>query len=329
VAKPADAAAGDTLAPLPDKVQRIVYLGTPQIAVPPLAALVKGGFDVVAVVTGPDRRRGRGGAVSPTPVKAFAVEAGIDVVHDVTTLPSMDVDLGVVVAFGSILDAHLLARVPMVNLHFSLLPRWRGAAPVERAILAGDEHTGVCVMHVEHGLDTGGVFECVEVPLDDTITASELSQVLAHEGASLLARTLAAPLGSPAAQMGEVSYAHKITTGDCELVWSRGAVDLSRRVRLGRAWTTVGGRRLRVLSARAWPPAGDDPPPGSVLVDRSGGRGVIVGTGHGTLELHEVVPEGRKPQTADSWVRGLFGGGDRGAMRITLGTVDTQASTGE
>ena len=125
---------------------RLAFLGAPDAAVPTLTALVDAGHDVVVVVSGPDRRRGRGGRATPTPVKAAAMELGLDVTDDLGSVTSAGAELGVVVAFGRIIPASILDEVPMINLHFSLLPRWRGAAPVERAILAGDDRTGVCVM---------------------------------------------------------------------------------------------------------------------------------------------------------------------------------------
>jgi len=288
-------------APLPERARRIVYMGTPAIAVPPLAALIKAGFEIVGVVTGPDRRRGRGGATSPTPVKALALEHGLDVHHDLGVVESLGADLGVVVAYGSIISTDLLARVPMVNIHFSLLPRWRGAAPVERAILAGDEATGVCIMQVEEGLDTGGVLATSETAINDRVTAAELSARLAELGADLLVDTLSGPLPAPVPQTGNATYARKIGPADLELVWALPADDLARRVRLGRAWTVEGGSRLRVVEARARSASPDDPPPG--LVAAGPGGQIVVGTGHGTLELLAVVPEGRAHQVADAWFR--------------------------
>jgi methionyl-tRNA formyltransferase len=285
------------LAPLPTRVRRVAYLGTPAIAVPSLQALVAAGVEVAAVITGPDRRRGRGSTVTPTPVKACAEELGLDVHHELSVLDDLAIDLAVVVAFGTIIPADLLARLPMVNLHFSLLPRWRGAAPVERAILAGDERTGVCVMQVEVGLDTGGVLACVEVPLDERITATELSQRLAADGAELLAQTLTGEVPAANPQVGETSYAHKLTPADVELRWDLDAVDLARRVRVGGAWTTFRGRRLGVVDAVARPAASTDPQPGTV-------NGVMVGTGSGTLELVTVLPEGRARTDAAAWCNG-------------------------
>ena len=140
------------------------------MAVPPLRALVAAGHDVALCVTRPDRRRGRGGRTTPSPVKEAATELGLVVSHDMDDLAEAGVELAVVVAFGRIIPARLLDVVPMVNLHFSLLPRWRGAAPVERAILAGDRETGVCLMKVEAGLDSGPVYAVRTVPLDDEVT---------------------------------------------------------------------------------------------------------------------------------------------------------------
>ncbi len=163
---------------------------------PPLRALVAAGFDVALVVTRPDKRRGRRGDLSPSPVKAAAVELGLPVSHDVDDVLGTGADLGVVVAFGRIIKPHVLAALPMVNLHFSLLPRWRGAAPVERAILAGDERTGVCVMEVVDELDAGGVYRRAEVPVGDR-TADELRAELVAVGTDLLVDTLAAASVSP------------------------------------------------------------------------------------------------------------------------------------
>ena len=243
---PADAA---VLPEPPAHPHRLVFLGTPEMAVAPLRALHEAGFDVALVVTGPDKRRGRGGATTPTPVKMDALALGLEVSHDVADAADVRADLGVVVAFGQILRRPLLEVLPMVNLHFSLLPRWRGAAPVERAILAGDERTGVCVMAVEEGLDTGGVFARSELTIRKTSTARELSSQLTEVGSRLLVETLQAGIGSAEPQVGAVTYAHKLTSADRELHWDRPAEELDRIVRVGGAWTTFRGKRLKVLDA--------------------------------------------------------------------------------
>ena len=174
------------LAPVPAHPRRLVFLGTPAIAVAPLEALVQRGFDVALVVTRADKRRGRGSALLPSPVKEAAVALGLAVTHRVDDVLAAGADLGVVVAYGQLIKAHVLEALPMVNLHFSLLPRWRGAAPVERALLAGDDETGVCLMQLEEGLDTGPVFGCERVPITTRTTAAALRAELVRVGTDLL-----------------------------------------------------------------------------------------------------------------------------------------------
>jgi len=287
---------------------RLAFLGSPEVAVPPLRALVAAGHDVALVVTNPERRRGRGGATSPTPVAVAARAAGLAVSYQPEDVLDADVELGVVVAYGRILGPELLDAVPLVNLHFSLLPRWRGAAPVERALLAGDEQTGVCLMGIEPTLDTGPVYRVAHLPIGEDVTAAELLEELSELGADLLVDALDEGLGEPVAQSTEgVTYAAKLTTADRHLDWERTPSELSRTVRIGRAWTTIDGRRLVVHSARPAGP-GPDLAPGSLrVVD---GR-VLVSCGGGErLELLEVQPEGRGPQDAAAFVRGHRPGDD-------------------
>ena len=283
---------------------RLAFLGTPPVAVPALEALVAAGHEVVVVVSRADKRRGRGSELSPSPAKAAALERGIPVTAMVDDVLAAGAELGVVVAFGQIIKPHVLARLPMINVHFSLLPRWRGAAPVERAILAGDSETGVCVMEVEEGLDTGGVYASVRVTIGTDETADALRGRLAGIGAELLVATLGRPggLGSPTPQVGEATYAAKLTAEELELDWSRPAADLARWWRVGRCWTTFRGARLLVLRA-AVAPAGDV---GADLTSLVPGElaGPVVGTGDGRLELLVVQPEGRGPIGAAAWLRG-------------------------
>jgi methionyl-tRNA formyltransferase len=264
---------------------KLVYLGTPEMAVPPLLALVEAGHDVVLVVTRGDKRRGRGSGTSPSPVKAAALERGLPVSHSVddvlVAVAEHGAELGVVVAFGQIIKPHVLAVLPMVNLHFSLLPRWRGAAPVERALLAGDEVTGVCVMALEEGLDTGGVYARREVPIGPETTAAELRTELVDVGTELLVETLRNPsadwIRHPSPQVGEVSYAAKLASADFEIDWDRPAEEIHRLIRVGGAWTMFRGKRLKIVGAR--------------LVD-------------GRLEPVTVQPEGKAPMSFDSWRNG-------------------------
>lgn len=228
---------------------RLVYLGTPAMAVPPLESLVAAGHEVVLVISGADKRRGRGGRTSPSPVKAAARELGIGVSHDVDDAIAAGADLGVVVAFGRLITPHVLAELPMVNLHFSLLPRWRGAAPVERALLAGDEMTGVCVMAVEEGLDTGGVHAVEQVPIGPTATADDLRTTLTSVGARLLVETLDRGLGDPEPQIGTPTYAAKIDPAELRIDWGAPAAQTDRLIRVGGAWTTFRGARFKIHAA--------------------------------------------------------------------------------
>jgi methionyl-tRNA formyltransferase len=271
--------------------RRLVYLGTPEIAVPPLRALVDNGFDIALVVTRPDKRRGRGSQSMPSPVKTVAAELGIPVSHDVEDVLDARADLGVVVAFGQLIKPHVLAAVPMVNLHFSLLPRWRGAAPVERALLAGDQQTGVCLMQLETGLDTGPVFRRVVVDIGQSMTAAELRSELVDVGTRLLVDELRAGLGTPDPQSGEPTYAAKISPQELHIDWTRSAVEVHRLVRVGGAWTTLRGRRLKIIAVELIDP---DQQPSSDLV---GGR-------VGGLRLITVQPEGKPPLEFDAFARG-------------------------
>jgi methionyl-tRNA formyltransferase len=277
---------------------RLVYLGTPEIAVPPLRAIVGAGHDVALVVTRADRRRGRGSATSASPVKAAALALGLPISHDVDDVLDTGAELGVVVAFGRLIKPHVLAALPMINVHFSLLPRWRGAAPVERALLAGDEVTGVCVMKVDETLDTGAVYARREVPIRPDATAAELRGELVDVGTGLLVELLAGPLPEPVPQVGEPTYAHKIDPVELQLDWSQPAAQLDRLVRVGGAWTTFRGRRLKVHAADVLAEAGE----AGVLA--SDGDIATVGTGDGSLRLVTVQPEGKAAMTWRDFANG-------------------------
>ena len=241
---------------------KLVYFGTPVAAVRSLDALVDAGHEIVLVVTQPDRRRGRGNDLVASPVKAAALAHGIPIATPmkaseiVADVGALDVDLGVVVAFGQLLPAALLDAIPggLVNVHFSLLPRWRGAAPVERAILAGDAETGVCVMGVELSLDTGPVYARETVTIGDDETAGELHARLVEIGTRLLVTTLPNVLAAtPEPQVGEPIYAEKLSVSEFELDLTRPATELVRVVRAGNprpgAWLALGDARLKVWRA--------------------------------------------------------------------------------
>jgi methionyl-tRNA formyltransferase len=297
---------------------RLVFLGTPEAAVLPLRTLVDAGHDVAMVVSRPDRRRGRGSGLTPSPVKAAALELGLDVVDSLDPAVEVGAELGVVVAYGRIIPVAVLERLPMVNLHFSMLPRWRGAAPVERAILEGDSETGVCLMAVEAGLDTGPVYAEADTEIDDEETADELRSRLVVLGCQLLVEYLAGGLRGlpmPQDQKGEPSYAEKVLPAELEIRWDQPAMEIRRVIRLGRAWTTFRGRRLHVLLATGVPPGAGESGPGdpnepagptdaASVPGRLDGADVICGQGS-RVRLVTVQAEGKRPMAAEEWLRGI------------------------
>lgn len=289
---------------------RLVFFGTPADAATTLDALVDAGHDIALVVTRPDTRRGRGGASSPSPVRAaaerhgIATRAPVKAVEVLDDIRSSGAELGVVVAYGQILPPPVLDAVPLglVNVHYSLLPRWRGAAPVERAILAGDDETGVGIMRLEQGLDTGPVFATARTAIDANETAGDLRSRLVDLGAELLVRTLPdVDNATPAAQQGEPTYADKLVVSEFQLDPNRSAVELHRVVRAGNprpgAWMVVDGTRVKVLQAS--PAEGSDARPG--LIDEA----AKLATVEGALALDEVQPAGRRAMSGVEWRRGL------------------------
>jgi len=291
---------------------RVAYFGTPDDAVPPLRALVDAGHDVALVVTQPDRRRGRGTATTPSPVKVAAEELGLPVRTPdrarelVDELLALRADAGVVVAFGQLLPASVLttARLGFLNLHFSLLPRWRGAAPVERAILAGDAETGVCVMALDEGMDTGPVYRHLATPIGEHETAGELRARLVELGTPLLVETVALlPDLEPIPQVGEATHAAKLEVDQFRLDWTRSAAELDRVVRAGNprpgAWTELDGQRIKVLRSVPGDPA--DGEPGDLSDD-----GVVM-TGDGGLRVLDVQPAGKGPMPVAAWLAGRRG----------------------
>jgi methionyl-tRNA formyltransferase len=260
------------------------------MAVPTLRAIVEAGHDVALVVSAADKRRGRGGALVPSPVKAAAMELGLPVTHRIDDVLDLDppAELGVVVAFGRLIKPHVLAELRMINVHFSLLPRWRGAAPVERAILEGDEVTGVSVMDVEEGLDTGAVYRREEVAIGIDTTADELRTLLVDVGTRLVLDALDNGLEGPDPQLGEPVYARKIDPDELHLDWTSPAIDVHRLVRLGGAWTTYRGRRLKIWRTSLQPT----------------GHGIVVRTATDPIEVLEVQPEGKARMPARAWANG-------------------------
>lgn len=291
-------------------------MGTPHASVPSLRA-VADNFDVVSVYTRTDKPSGRGRRVAPSPVKEAATEFGLPVVQPKTLrgggeaarLRELDVDAVAVVAYGMILPADVLAvpRIGCVNVHFSLLPRWRGAAPVERAIMAGDAETGVTTMLMDEGLDTGPMLLREAVPIDDEDTAGTLTERLAVRGAELLVETLEGVAQASIAPVPQptdgVTIAPKVTAGEAELDYSLEAVSLWRRLRAldpaPGARTTIADRRLKVWRARVVPGDGE---PGRVTA--IGDDGIDVQTAAQRLRIEVVQPEGKRRMSAAEFVRG-------------------------
>ena len=294
----------ESLAPLPvGAVQRVAFLGTPELAVPVLRALVEAGIEVGHVVTRVDKRRARGNDLYPSPVKVAALELELTVSHKVDDLLEQHrdkpFDLAVVVAYGALIKPHVLAEIPMVNLHVSLLPKWRGAAPIERALLAGDTQTGVCLMQIEEGLDTGGVIGLRTMAITDSTTADDIRTQLIAEGSQLLIEQLKSGLDPVVPQREEATYAEKIESSELRINWTKSAREISRLIRLGNAWTIFRGKRLKIHQADVVDETSGEV--GSLVVTKNS---VGVATSSGFLELKIVQPEGKPRMDVVSWING-------------------------
>jgi methionyl-tRNA formyltransferase len=278
----------------------VAFLGTPEAAVATLRALVDAGHDVDLVITRPDRRRGRGSELSPSPVKVAAELLGLRVAHRLRELESVTIERGIVVAYGALIPGAVLNRTPMLNVHFSLLPRWRGAAPVERAILAGDVQTGVSVMTLEVELDTGPVHLERWVAIEEK-TLTELLGELSLVGAAALVEVLASEslLANATTQSGEVVYAAKLTKEDFHVTPAMTSEQVLRTVRLGRAFTFVLGGRLLIETAVRSAELGVE----LGHVTRRGDR-ILLGANGGAVELVRVRPEGKRSMDASAWWAG-------------------------
>ncbi len=297
-------------------------MGTPDFAVPALRALIAAGHDIAAAYCQPPRPAGRGNKLTPSPVQQAAVAAGVAVRHPISlkdegeqaAFAALGVDAAVVVAYGLLLPKAVLAapRLGCFNLHASLLPRWRGAAPIHRALLAGDSETGIAVMGMEAGLDTGPIWLERRLPIGPRATVAELHDNLAALGAALIVEALpgiAAGTLHPRAQATEgVTYAKKIEKSEGHIDWTRPAAELDRLVRaLGHSpgcWFGLGGERIKVLAAA---PATGSGPPGTLL-----DRQITVACGDGALRLATVQRAGRAPVAAEAFLNGTqLAPGDR------------------
>ncbi|HET9032889.1 MAG TPA: methionyl-tRNA formyltransferase [Dokdonella sp.] len=297
---------------------RLVFAGTPEFAVPALRACVQSGCDVVAVYSQPDRPAGRGRKLTASPVKQAAIAAGIEV-RQPESLRSVDArnelaayapDLLVVVAYGLILSRSVLAipRLGCWNVHASLLPRWRGAAPIQRAILAGDRQTGVGLMRMEAGLDTGPVFLERRTPIRSDETGGSLHDRLSVLGAEVLGEGLrqliAGELAEPIAQSDRgVEYAHKLDKAEAKLDWNTPAISLQRKVRAFDPWpvaeTRLAGERLRIWSAQVMEEA-TSLAPGTVV--KAGVDGLDIATSDGILRILEIQRDGGRRMTVRDWL---------------------------
>jgi methionyl-tRNA formyltransferase len=298
---------------------RIVFGGTPDVAIPSLDALADSRHELVAAVTRPDAPSGRGKRLTASPVAQRAVELGIEVLKPqrprdeefVSRLTQIAPDCCPVVAYGALLPQRVLdiPRQGWVNLHFSLLPAWRGAAPVQHAILAGDQITGATTFRIVLELDAGPIFATVTEPVRPDDTAGDLLHRLSLSGARLLVDTLdgiqdgtLTPTPQPETD-AQVSYASKINVEDARIDWTQSAEVVDRLVRACApapgAWTTFRGERFKINSARL---SETVLPPGVLEITKGS---VGVGTGTRTLQLGEVQAQGKKPMTAADWARGV------------------------
>ncbi|MFJ5881252.1 methionyl-tRNA formyltransferase [Kitasatospora cineracea] len=298
---------------------RLVFAGTPEVAVPALDALLASRHEVVAVVTRPDAPAGRGRKLVASPVAQRAEEAGIEVLKPVrpsepefmARLAEIAPDCCPVVAYGALIRPGAL-EIPVhgwVNLHFSLLPAWRGAAPVQHAVMAGDEVTGASTFRIEEGLDSGPVFGVLTETVKPTDTSGDLLGRLAQAGAELLVRTMDAiedGQARPELQpLAGVSLAPKLTVEDARIEWTHPALRVDRVVRgcapAPGAWTTFRGERLKVTGPVRLLPGETALAPGELAVAKNSVR---VGTGSHEVELGEVRPQGKKAMAAADWARG-------------------------
>jgi len=292
---------------------RIAFMGTPEFAVPTLAALA-GPHHVVRVYSQPPARAGRGKAVRPSAVHKAADGLGLEVATPerfrgdvVEDFAGLGLDAAVVVAYGQILGQAALDAPAhgCINLHASLLPRWRGAAPIQRAIMAGDAETGVCAMRMALTLDTGPVFGCARTEIGPEDTAGSLHDRLAAMGPALILSVIdgleaGTAVAEPQAELG-VTYAAKIDKAEARVAWERTAHDLAGQIRglspFPGAWCEIAGERVKLLMARAEP---GDGVPGEVLDDR-----LLVACGEGAVRLTELQRQGGRAMDAETFLRGF------------------------
>lgn len=296
---------------------KVLFAGTPAVALPSLEALLAAGHEVVAVLTRPDAPLGRKRVLTPSPVAARAEELGLPLIKAdkvdadaAAAIAAAAPDVAAIVAYGALVPESALA-IPehgWINLHFSLLPAWRGAAPVQHSVINGDEVTGASAFQLEKGLDTGPVFGTMTESVRPDDTSAALLERLSHSGAVLLAQVIdgigaGRIAGIP--QQGEVTLAPKLTLEDGHVRWEDPALAINRRIRgvttEPGAWTTLAGQRFKLGPVTMRPDVADLAP-GHVRID---GKSVLAGTGSHAVELVQVQPAGKKMMNAMDWARGL------------------------
>jgi len=290
---------------------RLIFMGTPDFAVPALEALIDAGHEIVCVYTQPPRPAGRGHREKPSPVHVFARENGIEIRHPAglkeagvqTEFTALNADAAVVAAYGLILPKAVLdaPRLGCINIHASLLPRWRGAAPIQRAILAGDTETGVTIMQMDEGLDTGPMLITEAVPIGPDTTASDIHDRLAEIGGRLVVNILSGELPAAVPQQEDgATYASKLDRGEGRIDWTEDAAALDRKVRALNpwpgVWCEIDGERLRVLGAA---PVAGSGSPGVVIASP-----LTIACGSGALRLDRVQRAGKSAMAAEDYVRG-------------------------
>lgn len=296
---------------------RVLFAGTPAVALPSLEALRAAGHEIVAVLTRPDAPLGRKRVMTPSPVAARAVELGLPIIkadkidaEAAAAITAAAPEVAAIVAYGALIPPVALA-IPAhgwINLHFSLLPAWRGAAPVQHSVINGDDVTGASTFLLEKGLDTGPVYGTMTEVIQPTDTSAVLLERLSHSGAVLLAQTIdgiGAGMVSGVEQQGVISLAPKLTLEDGHVSWSDPALAINRRIRgvttEPGAWTMLAGQRFKLGPVRLRPEV-TDLAPAQLRIEA---KSVMVGTGSHAVELIDVQPSGKKLMKATDWARGL------------------------
>lgn len=300
---------------------KILFMGTPDFALPSLRALYEAGEEIIGVVTQPDKPKGRGYTLTPSPIKVYALEKGLPVYQPTTLkgddfaalLTELDPEMIVVVAFGKILPKNVLdyPKYGCINVHGSLLPKYRGAAPMQRAIMEGERETGVTIMYMDEGLDTGDILSCESFPIEDEDDFEAIHDKSCEIGSALLSRTLDSIKIGDATRTkqnsAEATYAEKIEKADCQIDFSKSAVEIDRGIRgvtpIPGAFAYLNGKMLKIYKASPIEKSYGD----FGVVKEMDGAGVgsfTVSCGEGALKVFGVIPEGKGRMSAGDFIRG-------------------------